>query len=238
VRQTCERVGCSGAASVAYGIDIGTLVVWLEFASPDSPHHLNVLCDKHAERLILPRGWSVDDRREGTSRLFVAANKDRVATRTTTAKSPAANRGAGAKGSRGGARRQRDATAQLRVVTNDGLFDPTVPMAPPTRDATGAIANSAEALAPAAPVDAVLSGTDSSGVASLDTEDAVPLERTRDVTQSHPSGERRFFDRATANHTRPVQRPSDASRAMFRDTTRGVAKPDDTFDFHQGDHVE
>ncbi len=210
VRRSCERVGCAEPASVAYGIDIGTLIVWLEHASPDAPHHMNLLCDRHAERLILPRGWSIDDRREGTSRLFVAAQRDRVEAKTKPA---VPKRSAATKTPRAPARRERDATTQLRVVTNNGLFDPTVPMSPPfvPRDAT-ATAAVAEEPAPA--------GADPG------------------TTRSHPAGERRLFDRATANHTRPIARPADSSRAMFRDTTRGVAKPDDTYDFHQGDHVE
>ena len=212
MRRSCERVGCAEPASVAYGIDIGTLVVWLEHASPDASHHMNLLCDRHAERLILPRGWSIDDRREGTSRLFVAAQKDRVAAKPKPA---APKRAAATKAPRATARRERDATTQLRVVTNDGLFDPTVPMSPPfvPRDATATVARVAEPVVPSA-------------------------SPARDATRSHPAGERRFFDRATANHTRPIARPADSSRAMFRDTTRGVTKPDDTYDFNQGDHVE
>jgi hypothetical protein len=82
-----------------------------------------------------------------------------------------------------------------------------------------------------APVAAVNDGANPEGAPSS-------ASAARDTTRSHPAGERRFFDRATANHTRPIARPADSSRAMFRDTTRGVAKPDDTYDFHQGDHVE
>lgn len=252
MRRSCERVGCSEPASVAYGIDIGTLIVWLEHASPDASHHMNLLCDRHAERLILPRGWSIDDRREGTSRLFVAAQKDRVAAKT---KSAAPKRDTATKAPRATARRERDATTQLRVVTNDGLFDPTVPMSPPfvPRDATATVArivepeagtrrasdeasrisdrndgNASEVIAPAA---AVNEGAAPEVAASATSS-------SPDTTRSHPAGERRFFERATANHTRPIARPADSSRAMFRDTTRGVAKPDDTYDFNQGDHVE
>ncbi len=252
MRRSCERVGCAEPASVAYGIDIGTLIVWLEHASPDAPHHMNLLCDRHAERLILPRGWSIDDRREGTSRLFVAAQKDRVEAKTKPA---VPKRAAAAKAPRPTARRERDATTQLRVVTDNGLFDPTVPMSPPfvPRDATATVAWVAEPHAVAeqarddasytsaivddrstesnAPVAAVNDGANPDGAPSS-------ASAARDTTRSHPAGERRFFDRATANHTRPIARPADSSRAMFRDTTRGVAKPDDTYDFHQGDHVE
>lgn len=252
MRRSCERVGCSEPASVAYGIDIGTLIVWLEHASPDASHHMNLLCDRHAERLILPRGWSIDDRREGTSRLFVAAQKDRVAAKTKPA---APKRDVATKAPRATARRERDATTQLRVVTNDGLFDPTVPMSPPfvPRDATATVAqvvepeagtrrasdeashisdrNDGDASEVIAPAAAVNEGAAPEVAASVTSS-------SPDATRSHPAGERRFFDRATANHTRPIARPADSSRAMFRDTTRGVAKPDDTYDFNQGEHVE
>lgn len=252
MRRSCERVGCAEPASVAYGIDIGTLVVWLEHASPDASHHMNLLCDRHAERLILPRGWSIDDRREGTSRLFVAAQKDRVAAKPKPA---APKRAAAAKAPRATARRERDATTQLRVVTNDGLFDPTVPMSPPfvPRDATATVARVAEPESGSRQSSDDTSNTaaitDEHGAESVAPaaavndgaipEPAVPsVSPARDATRSHPAGERRFFDRATANHTRPIARPADSSRAMFRDTTRGVTRPDDTYDFNQGDHVE
>lgn len=240
MRRSCERVGCSEPASVAYGIDIGTLVVWLEHASPDASHHMNLLCDRHAERLILPRGWSVDDRREGTSRLFVAAQRDKVAPKTK----PAAKHATAAKAPRSTARRERDATTQLRVVTNDGLFDPTVPMSPPfvPRDATASVTRADEQTTESDAIDDdPVVATQEAAAAVNDVPSSAevsPGNATRDVTRSHPAGERRFFDRATANHTRPIARPSDASGAMFRDTTRGVVRPDDTYDFDQGDHVE
>ena len=226
--------------------------MWLEHASPDASHHMNVLCDRHAERLILPRGWSIDDRREGTSRLFVAAQKDRVVAKT---KPTAPKRTGATKEPRVTARRERDVTTQLRVVANDGLFDPTVPMSPPfvPRDATASGTRIVESEG-----DTRQSSDDMSQTAAIDDEhvaesvapaaavndgatpgETVPsVSPPRDATRSHPAGERRFFDRATANHTRPIERPADSSRAMFRDTTRGVAKPDDTYDFNQGDHVE
>jgi hypothetical protein len=245
VRRSCERVGCAEPAAIAYGIDIGTLVVWLEHASADAPHHMNVLCERHAERLILPRGWSIDDRREGTSRLFVAAQRNRVTAKGSAAgaKNTGASRGTGAKASNGGTRRQRDVTTQLRVVTNEGLFDPTVPMASPPRDATGAAADEDTRDATQAAIDEETRDATQTATVDATGDDATPgaagsTMQSGDVTRSHPSGERRFFDRATANHTRPVVRPSDASRAMFRDTTGAAVKPDDTYDFNQGDHVE
>ena len=221
MRRSCERLGCGEPAAIAYGIDIGTLVVWLEFASPDAAHHLNVLCDRHAERLIRPRGWSIEDRREGTSRLFVAAQKARPPART---KSAPAKRTSTAKVDKSSQRRERDATSRLRVVTNDGLFDPTVPMAPP--------------FAVAAPAASHQPPDDSRSIDAMRREPLAAKAAVNEVTRSHPAREKRFFDRATANHTRPIARPTDASRAMFRDTTRSAPAPDDTYDFHQGEHVE
>ena len=47
------------------------LLVWLQ-AVPDgvSPIRTGVLCRRHADAMVVPRGWTLDDRREVTPRLF------------------------------------------------------------------------------------------------------------------------------------------------------------------------
>ncbi|MFM8016729.1 MAG: DUF3499 family protein, partial [Actinomycetota bacterium] len=56
--RSCEKQGCNEAAEVAFGIDRIACVVWLETFDEDDQRHLNRLCDEHAGRLTLPRGWS------------------------------------------------------------------------------------------------------------------------------------------------------------------------------------
>jgi Protein of unknown function (DUF3499) len=67
----CERPGCSEVASTAYGFDADRLLVWLAPREPDADRpRAGALCRRHADTLVLPRGWSLDDRREAVPRLF------------------------------------------------------------------------------------------------------------------------------------------------------------------------
>jgi hypothetical protein len=66
----CERPACSEPAAVAYGFDAANAFMWLGPLS-DAPQHVRgVLCKRHADAMVVPRGWSLDDRREPTPRLF------------------------------------------------------------------------------------------------------------------------------------------------------------------------
>lgn len=71
----CERPGCSVPAAVAYGMENNRLLVWLEVV-PDgvTPIRTGVLCRRHADAMVVPRGWTLDDRRESTPRLFRVAD--------------------------------------------------------------------------------------------------------------------------------------------------------------------
>lgn len=62
------------------------LLFWiapLANAPTDDP---NVLCRRHADAMVVPRGWTLDDRREAQPRLF----KPRVASSAAQARQPAA----------------------------------------------------------------------------------------------------------------------------------------------------
>jgi hypothetical protein len=67
----CERPGCSEVAAMAFGFDVDRLLVWLAPREPDSdPLRAGALCKRHADAMVVPRGWTLDDRREPTPRLF------------------------------------------------------------------------------------------------------------------------------------------------------------------------
>lgn len=68
----CERPGCSAPAEVLYGFDPGRLLVWLEQGAIPEGSRSNALCRRHADALAVPKGWSIDDRREPAPRLFSA----------------------------------------------------------------------------------------------------------------------------------------------------------------------
>ena len=67
----CERPGCSELAAIAYGFDVDQLLVWLAVRDPDGdPLRAGGLCRRHADAMVVPLGWTLDDRRESPPRLF------------------------------------------------------------------------------------------------------------------------------------------------------------------------
>jgi len=66
----CERPGCSQPADVIYGIDAEHLVVWIESLDGAIAYRAGVLCRRHADAMVVPLGWMLDDRREAVPRLF------------------------------------------------------------------------------------------------------------------------------------------------------------------------
>jgi hypothetical protein len=59
---------------MAYGFDPDRLLVWLAPRETDSDRlRAGALCRRHAETLVVPRGWTLDDRSESAPRLFPAA---------------------------------------------------------------------------------------------------------------------------------------------------------------------
>ena len=70
VSRRCERPGCGEVASVAYGFDPERSMVWLEVLGPAGPA-AGALCRRHADAMVLPRGWWLQDRRSDAA-LFTA----------------------------------------------------------------------------------------------------------------------------------------------------------------------
>lgn len=66
----CERPGCSQPAEVIYGIDADQLTVWIEPFDDAVGYRGGVLCRRHADAMVVPLGWMLDDRREAVPRLF------------------------------------------------------------------------------------------------------------------------------------------------------------------------
>jgi hypothetical protein len=57
----CERPGCADQATVAYAFDPARRVAWLQPVAPDVGG--GGLCRRHADAMVVPRGWALDDRR-------------------------------------------------------------------------------------------------------------------------------------------------------------------------------
>ncbi len=55
---------------MSYGIDNAQLLVWLDNSHVPEREHAGRLCRRHANALVVPRGWTVDDRRQPIPQLF------------------------------------------------------------------------------------------------------------------------------------------------------------------------
>lgn len=66
----CERPGCSETASVAYGMKAEDLVFWLDVLRDAHSLKSGVLCQRHADTMVVPRGWTLDDLRDPDLHLF------------------------------------------------------------------------------------------------------------------------------------------------------------------------
>ena len=66
----CERPGCTGISELSYGIDHDHLVVWIDNRALGEREQAGRLCRRHADALVVPRGWTIDDRRQDVPQLF------------------------------------------------------------------------------------------------------------------------------------------------------------------------
>ena len=258
VNRSCEKLGCNEPAEVAFGIDRAACVVWLETYDADEPRHLNRLCGDHTARLTLPRGWTFDDRREKSPRLFVAprtaeakakpaAKVTPIAKATRPASARPANK-AGNKPSRTSSnnttsiprRTSRDASAPVKRYDGPGLFDPTLPIGSPKLDASFARDVTRDVAVSIEPTGGDDTAATDVQTASTDAQYAPKFDRTSDVGGAlNATG--RLLSRAFSSQTKPIERPSmpDATSGQRRASdTDSLPQGDHIDDFHQGDHVE
>lgn len=59
----CARPGCSQPAVATLTYDYGGQAAWLDRLSAESHPMTHDLCEAHAERLSVPQGWHMEDRR-------------------------------------------------------------------------------------------------------------------------------------------------------------------------------
>ena len=104
MQRLCERPGCSDVASVAYGMRPEDLVFWLDVLRDDGGDSVGVLCRRHADAMVVPRDWTLDDLRDHELRLFRPPPADP----------------SGRLVRRRPARRPSDDTEQLELVAPDG----------------------------------------------------------------------------------------------------------------------
>ena len=61
-RRRCARPDCALVAAASFSYDYRTRTVWLDDGLAPAPSHHD-LCGGHAERLRVPHGWQLIDRR-------------------------------------------------------------------------------------------------------------------------------------------------------------------------------
>lgn len=97
-----------------YGIDADHLTVWIEPFDDAVGYRGGVLCRRHADAMVVPLGWMLDDRREAVPRLFKP--------REVVAPAPVKTKSKRSKSS------GRDETGQLELgVVPDELDDERLP---------------------------------------------------------------------------------------------------------------
>ena len=64
-------------AALAY--EYGSSLVWLDDLPPERDPHTYDLCHRHAERLSVPKGWRLEDRRTARVRRLVPLGSERLA---------------------------------------------------------------------------------------------------------------------------------------------------------------
>jgi len=70
MERLCGRHGCSERASVVCGMRPEDLVFWIDVLPAQIDHGTAVLCLRHANSMVVPRGWTLDDLRDPELRLF------------------------------------------------------------------------------------------------------------------------------------------------------------------------
>ncbi len=63
VSRQCTRSGCAESAAVTLTYNYASQQVWIDVLLPEREPHVYDLCERHADRLSVPHGWHLDDRR-------------------------------------------------------------------------------------------------------------------------------------------------------------------------------
>jgi hypothetical protein len=92
---------------MTYGFDADHLMVWIDAYERVNTDRAGVLCRRHADAMVVPLGWMLDDRRDPVPRLFRTPAQP-----TATAPRP-----------RRAARHHQDDTEQLELVADVVLAD-------------------------------------------------------------------------------------------------------------------
>ena len=67
--RSCARPGCSEPARATFGYDYANRTVELDALAPEAHPASYDVCRRHADSLVVPRGWRLLDTRFGTAAL-------------------------------------------------------------------------------------------------------------------------------------------------------------------------
>ncbi len=71
-RRQCSRTACAAPAAITLTYEYGRSHVWIEDLTAERDPHGYDLCASHAERLSVPLGWHLTDRRRSLQRALLA----------------------------------------------------------------------------------------------------------------------------------------------------------------------
>jgi hypothetical protein len=80
--RTCSRPDCADVAAVVLRFDAGRRLAWIDLLRDGGQRGVSDLCARHADAIVLPVGWSLDDRRIDPPTLFPVKGANEVTTRT------------------------------------------------------------------------------------------------------------------------------------------------------------
>jgi hypothetical protein len=155
---SCERPGCSEAAEVAYGFLTDPYVIWIDDLGAHERDHAvaGVLCRRHADSMVPPIGWALDDRRISAPRLFEPASAPKPPQRRPKSTPEVATATDAPDSSRRRKRRRTDETAELPLFATDqetGVVEPDPPTQPSAdrREVAGGAQDAADPPDPPGP---------------------------------------------------------------------------------------
>jgi hypothetical protein len=59
----CDKPGCNNPGTATLTYDYANRVAWVDRLADDDHPMTHDLCDRHADRLSVPQGWRLEDRR-------------------------------------------------------------------------------------------------------------------------------------------------------------------------------
>lgn len=63
MNRLCSRPGCADTATATLSYAYPKRAVWIDHLTPERDPANHDLCARHADRLSVPRGWRLEDRR-------------------------------------------------------------------------------------------------------------------------------------------------------------------------------